>query len=210
MNDVIRHDNIEPRRVAGRRRAAGLSLIELLLALAISAMLLTATMVALDASFMAYADASEQASAQAATRMITHRLVTLIRTSTAHGPLLPDAGTDPPVTLSGNTITSYYIELIDPNENVVRVEYRQDEEELWVITTPPGGGATIEQPLIGGVTACQFFAVRRIDDETGLWILDRATMDLTVMPGVDATLALENGHPQPIRVIASTAPRKLE
>lgn len=192
-----------------RARCRGLSVIELLMALAISAMLLTATMVALDASFKAYADASEQASSQAATRMVTHRLITLIRQSTAHGPLLPDAGTDPPVTLSGNTITTHYIELIDPDENHIRVEYRADEQELWVIRTPEGGGAAIEQPLIGGVSNCQFFAVRRTDDN-GVLVLDRATMDLTVQPGADATLALENGVPTPIRVIASTMPRKLE
>ncbi len=195
-------------RIRGTVRR-GLSLVEMLAALAISAMLLTATMVALDASFLAYADASEQASTQAATRMISHRLVTLIRTSTAHGPLEADASTTPPVTLTGNTVTSHFIELIDQNENIIRVEYRADDQELWLHTTPAAGGATSEHPLIGGVTNCTFTSLRRYNDD-GLLVLERATMDLTVEPDDDATLALENGRKTPVRVIASTMPRRLE
>lgn len=187
----------------------GLSLVEMLAALAISALLLTATMVALDASFMAYADASEQASTQAATRMISHRLVMLIRTSTAHGPLEGDASATPPVTIQGNTVTSNFIELIDQNDSIVRIEYRVDEQQLWLLTTPAGGGATQSNPLIGGVTNCTFTSLRRINDE-GLLVLERATMDLTVEPDADATLALENGRKTPVRVIASTMPRRLE
>ena len=68
------------------RRHRGLSLVEMLISLAITGLLLAATMVALDVSFRAYADAAEQASSQAASRMIVNRLITMIRTSTAHGP----------------------------------------------------------------------------------------------------------------------------
>lgn len=196
-------------KVKPTRRAAGLSIVETLLALAITAMLLTATMVAVDASFMAYADAAEQASSQAASRMVTHRIMTLMRTSTAHGPLLPDAGSTPPVTLSGNTITSWYIELLDPSNNLMRVEHRAASNELWYVLTPANGGAVIQQPLLGGVAAAQFHCVRRMNDE-GLWVLERGTIDFTVQPGSDSTLALENGRPTPIRIIASTMPRKLE
>jgi len=186
----------------------GLSLVEMLLALAISAMLLTATMVALDASFKAYADASEQASSQTATRMITQRLLTLIRTSTAHGPLEADSSTMPPVTISGDTVTTHFIELLDASGQVMRVEYRADVQELWLVMTPITGVA-VEQPLIGGVTACTFQCLRRTND-AGLLVLHRATIDLTVLPGEDATLSLENGNANPIRVIASTMPRRVE
>ena len=190
------------------RRAAGLSLVELLIALAITAMLLTATMVAIDASFKSYASAAEQASAQSGLRMVTHRLLKLIRTSTAHGPLLPETG-PPEVTLDGVTLTSPYIELLDAQNNIVRVEWRSADQELWVLSTPATGGTTEEHPLLGGVTNAQFFAVRR-QDADGLWVLDRATMDVTVQPGADATLALESGSSAPVRIIASTMPRRLE
>ncbi len=191
-----------------RSRCQGLSLIELLLALAISALLLTATMLAIDASFVAYGSAAEQASTQSAARMVKHRMLQLIRTSTAHGPLLPDPGSNPPAVLVGNTITSPYMEMIDSQQNLVRVEYRPDTDELWLIFTPPGGPAT-EQPILGGVTAATFTLNRRTDEQ-GLLVLDRATIDMTFEPTDDNTLAIENGPAQSVRVIASTMPRKLE
>lgn len=191
-----------------QRRARGVSMIELLLALAISAMLLTATMVAVDASFHAYAVAAESASTQASTRLTTHRLLTLLRTSTAHGPLEADASSTPPATLSGDTVTSPYIELIDPNDRLVRIEYRPGVQELWVISQPAGGGLPVAQPILRGVTAATFYCRRRKDSE-GVLVLDRATMDLTVEVAGDTTLDIENAVLPPIRVIASTKPRKL-
>lgn len=190
-------------------RSRGVSLIEMLLALAISAMLLTATMVALDASFHAYAVAAETATTQASTRLTTHRLLTLIRTSTAHGPLAADATSTPPAVLNGETIESPYIELIDPNDRYIRVEYRPAVEELWVITQPAGGGLPLAQPILRGVTAASFHCRRRKDAE-GVWILERATMDLTVEITGDTTLEIERTNLPPIRMIASTKPRKLE
>lgn len=175
----------------------------------ISAMLLTATMVALDASFRAYASAAEQASTQAATRMIVNRLLMVIRNSTAHGPLLPNLALVPPVTLDGNVITSNFIDLIDTNGTQLRIEYRNATQELWLIDSTDPILGPIEQPLLGGVTNAQFFAVRRQDDD-GVWVLDRATMDITVQPDPDTTVAIETSDSPPIRLIASTMPRKLE
>lgn len=192
-----------------RRRASGLSLVELLVALAITAMLLTATMVALDASFKAYADVAEQSSAQASTRMVTQRLLTLIRTSTAQGPLDSDTTITPNAVRAGDIITGPYVELVDSKGNLVRVEYRPTPQELWLITTPLGTNTAQAQPLMGGVTAATFTNRRRMNDQ-GLWVLERATMDVTVLPGADATLSMEGRSPQPIRIIASTVPRKLD
>ncbi len=188
-------------------RTRGLSLVEMLIALAISAMLLTATMAALDASFKAYGSAAEQASSQAASRMIAHRLMTMVRTSTAHGPLEADAGSTPPVTLSGKTVTSHYIELLDAQGNLTRIEFDATAQQLVVTVTPPSGIAT-SQPIIGGVSACKFHLERR-EANDGSLILTRATMDLTVKPGEDTTLSLENGEAEPIRVIVSTMPRRV-
>lgn len=199
-----------PRSILRRspRRCRGLSILELLLALAITALLLTATAAAIAASFRAYGDAVEQAGTQVAVRMITNRLLGLIRTSTAHGPLEPDAAASPPITLAGQTITSNHIELLDPHGRILRCEYRAEDEELWLIMDP-GEDSEQAQPLIGGVTnAC--FRLRRWLNDDGLWELERATLEVTVQPDEDATLALENGPAQAVRVIASTTPRKLE
>ncbi len=191
-----------------RRRQRGFTLIEVLIALPIIALLFTATMVAIDASFKAYGSAAEQASAQAATRMVVHRLITLVRTSTAHGPLAPQTG-PPQVTLQDNLLTSPFIELMDPDGNIIRIEYKSNTQELWLTQTPSGGGSPVSQPLITGVTDATFFCKRR-RTRTGMWVLERGTMDITVQPGADATLAIENGNAPPVRMIASTMPRKLD
>ena len=200
-------------------RDRGLSLIELLLSLAISAMLLTATMVALDVSFRAYADAAEQASTQAATRMVTNRMLTLMRTSTEYGPLedtdLDSAHPDNPfdfnlvATVNGDVITSNFINMFDSNNNDVFVAYDDTLDMLVLSIDPPGAVGPQTQPILGGVTNVQFSSARRLDDD-GLWVLSRGTMDITVQPDTDTTLAIENGNAPPIRVIGSTMPRKVE
>jgi len=199
---MARHRDNTTRR---RRRSAGLSLVEMLISLAITAMLLTATMVAIDASFQAYASAAESASTQTSTRLVVHRLLTLMRTSTAHGPLLPDAD----ATLSGNTLTSNYIELIDPEGNQIRLDYDAGDEMLYITVTPFGGTVATREPLIGGVSACEFKMIRRLDDD-GVWVLERGSIDFTVQADEDSSLAIEAEGTEPIRVIASTMPRKLE
>lgn len=177
-------------------------------------MLLTATMVATHASFRAYADAAEQASAQASTRMVVNRLLMLVRTSTAHGPLTAgDAAaagaTSPSTTFTGDLVGSNFFELADPQDNLLLFEYRADAQEIWLRTTPAGGGAAAWQPLLGGVTHAAFTLQRRRNDD-GLWVLERGTIELAIQPGADATLDLERGHPQTIHVVASTKPRKVE
>lgn len=192
------------------RRARGLSVVELMVSLAITAMLLTATAVATDASFRAYAAAAESASTQTTTRLATHRLMAMIRTSTAHGPLLPSTDASFPVTLDqGSRLSSRYIELIDASGGEVRVEWRESKQELWVITRPAGATLAEAQPLLGGVTSATFHAWRRRDRD-GVWVLERASLDVTVRSDADSSLAIESGDAPPIRVVASTMPRKLD
>jgi Tfp pilus assembly protein PilE len=208
--------NHTSRIIGYRSRSAGLSLVELLISLAITAMLLTATMVAIDASFQAYAAAAETASTQTATRMVINRLLTLVRTSTAHGPLLDDPTDNPPIVMmpDGVTLDSYYLELLNPQGDLVRIEYRNaahpdNPNELWLIIDPEDGGAQQVQPIIGGVTDAKFYIHRRFDNE-GVLVLERASVDMTVEADDDAALALEGANLPPIRVIASTTPRKLD
>ncbi|MEX0887478.1 MAG: hypothetical protein WD009_13670 [Phycisphaeraceae bacterium] len=196
----------------------------MLIALAITALLLTATVVAVDVSFRAYAIAAESASTQTATRMVTHRLLTMIRTSVAHEPLTPGGGVilydpdpdDEDAVLDQNTMVSNYIELLDTNNNHIRIEYNADEHRLYVTTTPYPWTATGQtRPLLGGVHLPEgvdhgpFYLHRRID-RNGTFVLQRATMDIVVEPDEDNTLPVEAGNTQPVRMIASTMPRRLD
>ncbi len=183
------------------RRHAGLTVIELVLALSITGMLLTATMVALDASFRAYAAAAEEASTQAQTRMITQRLTTLVRTSTAHGPLSQNS--------AQRLMDSDYIELIDRKDNPLTIGYDSQKKEIWLVNGLLTQNATLPKvPLITGVAQANFTTHSRRDDDF-VWVLERATMDLTVVPDQDQSLSLERGAGAAIRVIASTMPRRL-
>lgn len=196
------------RQPAARARAAGLSLVELLVSLAISSLVLTATMVALDASFRSYADASTLASSQTVSRLVGHRIMKLIRTSTAHGPLLPDPNGTFPVTIAGNTLTSPFVEVIDPEGDLIRAEYRANTDQLWLIMNP-GNVGSVAQPLIDNVTQCRFFLERRLSDD-GIWVLDRATMDLTVASPADSTLSVERSNVPEVRIVTSTTPRLID
>jgi len=217
MSEATATTPTRPSRPARRaRRGSAFSLIELLIALVITSILLTATMVAIDASFQAYAAAAESASTQTTTRLVTHRLLSLVRTSTAHGPLVAEAayvdgeGTSwPAVTLTDQTITSHYLELIDSKGDLIRIEYRADYEELWVQRTPFGSVTQPAQPLMGGVKEATFYAKRRFDAD-GVLVLERASIDLAVEGDDDNSLELEQSSNTRIRVIASTMPRRLD
>ncbi len=69
-----------------RPRRRGFHLIEMLIALGITATLMAATMVALDASFMAYQTTTEVASTHTIARLTMLRMLTLIRTGLQFGP----------------------------------------------------------------------------------------------------------------------------
>lgn len=204
MNHPRIHQNSRRR---GMYRCRGLSLIEMLIALSITAVLLTATMMAIVASFDAYAAAAESASTQTTTRLVIYRLLTLIRTSTAQGPLLPNSAAG--VTMTDNDIlTSPYIEMIDSKGDLIRIDYHADTDQLWVTTTPFGSTTSTSEPLLGGVTQAVFHLRRRLDNQ-GVWILERGSVELTVMPDDDSTLAAEKHAAAPIHLIASTIPRRL-
>jgi type II secretory pathway pseudopilin PulG len=69
-------------------RARGLGLIEMMLAMAISAAVLTAVATALDVSFRSYAVNQENTILMHRARLAMHRITTDIRTTTAHTPPL--------------------------------------------------------------------------------------------------------------------------
>ncbi|MBB6429284.1 PulJ/GspJ family protein [Algisphaera agarilytica] len=190
-------------------RARGLSLVEMLVALAISAMLLTATMVAIDASFKSYAIAAESASTQTSTRMVINRVLTLVRTNEAHGPLrVSDALTGETVTVSGDIVTSSYLQLIDGNRDTLTISYDEVNDLLMLTREPYSGATPTTQPIIGGVTECTFQLARRLTND-GVLVLERGSIDFTVEADDDASLDLEVGDIPPVRVIASTKPRRL-
>lgn len=191
----------------------GFSLIEVLIALTITATLLTATMSALDASFKGYKATSESASTQVVARIVMQRVTAMVRTGEDFGPYPINPITTP-------NIQSNFIEFIsfrDPandTERVTRLERRDAGDgsglfELWyVVTTMVNGteSSSDAAPLLVGLEELTFDMEYEVGPR-----LKRVTIDMIINPDdlQDAQIATRLETPT-IRLVASAAPRMNE
>lgn len=181
------------------RRARGFSLVEVLIALAITSTLLTATLVALDASVRAYQSTIEEVSSNSIGRLVLNRLLTMIRTGTEFGPY----PTDPRV----STIQSDSIEFRTQSGQIVRVLWDRSEERL---TYSVDGGTPVE--LLDGVVGTQDELGNLLAPFTLVYTdsrqLYRASIDLTIEPDDIIDLGLEGDRENnQLRLIGSAMPR---
>jgi len=204
-------------RNARPRRRRAFSMVEMLIALSISAMLLTATLAALDASWRSYKMTTESASTHVVSRIVISRILAMIRTGTQFGPYPADV-----LNSAQNPIPdNHEIEFIAEsdrragNDNIVtRIERRAvqgqaDMYELWYqrldnSTEPP----TIidERPMLRGVREALFI----LEYAPGPRLL-RATIDLTIQPNDDVDMKTNIGGETPaIRLVASAVPKQLD
>lgn len=222
-----------PRSPGFRRRAApgGFSLIEMMLATAISATLFTSLLLSLDAMFKSYEQTTDTASTQVITRITVNRILGLIRNGTDFGPLPADV-----LDSADNPMSSHWFEFVsrrdaDGNiEQIARIEFRYEGEDLIEDTWhpenedppsnpagengPPGNlfityidpetGSEEERLLLSGVRQAIFTLHYDIGPH-----LRRSTVDLTVQPNPDedATISTD-AMPKTVRVVASAMPRR--
>lgn len=197
-----------------RARHRGFSLIEMLVALAITALLLTASLSALDAAYRGYKVTTDAASTHVVARIVMHRCLALVRTGSDFAPFPPDV-LDP----IQNPLTSDFIEFvsIDEPENqyrqITRLEAQDDPEvqgrrRLMMIVEDQRAGVVTreERLLLRDLTA----AVFTLEFDVGP-VLRRATIDLTILPndGQAAGIAMDLEAPT-IRLVASSMPRQLQ
>lgn len=196
-----------------RRRRRGFSIVELLVALTISSLLLTATLSALDASWRSYKATTESCSTHVVSRIVIHRLLAMIRTGTQFGPYPADFF-DP----AQNPITSTSIEFVAEADRLAGLDrvtriVRRDTAtpgsyELWyeridASVDPPQ--LIEERPLLRDVKEATFI----LEYEPGPRLI-RATIDLTVQPNDDVELRTGVNFETPvIRFVASASPRQL-
>lgn len=192
--------NPDSRIGARRRRIArrGFNLVEMLIALAITAALLTATMVALDASFMAYQSTTEVASTHTIGRLTMHRILALIRTGVEFTPVPGDP--------RDSICESDYLDIRTPDGAIISIEWREGEEALYVVVD---GESAL---LLEGVIA-------QYDPDTGDQIppftleyelgniLHRATVDFAIVPDDNMSVDLDGDSQDTIRLVASAMPR---
>ncbi len=176
------------------RRQRGFSMIELLVALTISATLLTAALVALDTLFKRYTVISDSAGTHVVSRMVMHRMLSMIRTGSQFGPYPADV-LDP----AQNPVVSDFMEFLsrpdrgDGITEVTRIERRDAEaitldgerfdlrgpSALWLVISRTTSGVTTtnQRPLIDGVSEVRFVLHYDVGPT-----LQQATIDLTVQP----------------------------
>ena len=189
-------------RQRGRRARRGFNLVELLIALSISATLLTATMVALDASFKAYQQTTETASTHTIARIAVDRIAAMIRTSTDFGP--------PPASLTDRIVATDHILFERPGGDIWMVEWDADDEALYlVLGTDPDVDprylileGVVEQTDDDGDQVMPF----TLEYEKGT-TLYRATIDLMVVPDDNMSVEMEGNSADAIRLVTSAMPR---
>jgi prepilin-type N-terminal cleavage/methylation domain-containing protein len=188
-------------RSARRRARRGFNLIELLIALGISAALLTSTMVALNACFIAYQTTTEEASTHTVSRLIMNRILTLVRTGTDFGPL-PESPLDELVEGDEVQFTNHEGEVITItfDEQHSQLLYQVDDETPVVLL---GGVQRTVEEIEGESTAMPAFT---LEYEKGTH-MRRFSMDLTVVPDDNQSTKFDLGAMRAIRLVASSMPR---
>ena len=193
--------NANPRKRGMRR---GLTFIELLIALAISAVLLTATAVCVDASFRAYQINQEQSTLVQRARIALTRMTTVIRTTADHA---PDSPLPASLFASGQTVTDTGIDLFDDTATETIFRYDAPNQRVLAIV----GGKTFE--LLDGVQSFQIKlepmrSPTSIRTGGGWDLLMRATILMTIRASADSNTATETTGTQTIAMSASVMPRR--
>ena len=186
------------------RRGAGVGLAEMLVALAISAALLTATAVAIDASFKAYAVNQEQSDLTQRARLAIYRITAMIRQTKEHAPCTSSMAAQ---FATGKTVTDTGIDMFDLAGNTVSYRYDAANKRINVVV------AGISHPLVEGVES---FTVKLEPMRSptsiktgGAWdLLKRANLLITVKSGSSTALTGEGEGRQTATMSASVMPRR--
>lgn len=200
-------------RPRGTRR--GFSLVEMLIAFTISALLMTACLVALDSSFKSYETTTESASTHVVSRLVMHRIMAMIRQGEEFGPY-------PVGVVIPTRIDSDYVEFVSYRNDatgerqVTRLEKAEDPQapdtyQLQYQRWDYVNGVlqqTFTYPLIRNLKEARFTLEYDIGPR-----LTRATVDLSIKPDDVSTVAT-NIHTElqspVVRLISSASPRKLD
>ena len=192
------------RRHSRTNHRRGFNLVELLIALGITATLLTATLVALNASFRAYQATTEVSSTHTIARLTMNRMTMMIRVGDEFGPY--------PIDPLDTTVTSDFIEFATPDGDIMTLEFDEALQALLVTVSDPATGEEATYTLLEGVlrqmdSDGEPMAPFTLQYEKGR-NLYRATIDLLIKPDDNMSLSIEgNNDSQLIHLVSSAMPR---
>ncbi len=207
INSTTPAPRLTPRVPHGRRGVRrGFNLLELLIALSISATLLTATMAALDASYFAYQKTTEVASTHIVSRLMLHRMLTLIRTGNEFGPF--------PLDPKDATVESNFIQFRAGNGVIINIEWDEDDETLYLTTDSDGDDDLSDETayaLLEGVIPQldeddEVIKPFTLEYELGR-NLYRATINLSVVPDDNQDVDIDGENVEVLRLVGSALPR---
>ena len=218
------------RRIRTKTRRA-FSMIEMLIAMSISASIMTATLVAFDAMFKVYHTATDSASNHVVARIAVNRLLGMIRTGSEFGPFPNDV-----LDSEANPLKSDYFEFASrfgddgSIAEVTRVEFRYPGQppllrtwgasedppalpddmdvdgpgELWIVLIDVASSVEQEFMMLSEVRSAEFTLRYEIGPK-----LIKGTVDIIFEP----TLAVNEGvwtpaTPETVRLVASAMPRR--
>jgi len=188
----------------GRTRAHGIGLVELLLALAISAAILVAVAYAVDISFRTYSVNQEQVTLMQRVRLCMYRVLTQIRTTEAHQPLSAAALAD---FKAGRIATDTGIVMMDDAGN--QTMYKYDAATKTVTCMDPAGDEFIAVRGVEVFTV-KFEPMRSVKSQRtgGAYdLLMRATITMTVKTTGQSSDVDEKFAEQVVTLSSSVVPR---
>ena len=194
-----------PAKAVRRRRYRGVGLVELLVALSISAALLTAVAVATDTSFKAYAINEEQSNLLQRGRLGLNRMLTYIRTCKEHQPINPQQISD---FVHGSTVTDTGFSMLNDAGEQIDVDYDPANKRILM-----SKGDGIAHELVHGVVAFQVkmepmkspAAIRAGGDYD---LLRRATVLITLQTTGNLADMDEAANGQLVTLSSSVMPRR--
>jgi prepilin-type N-terminal cleavage/methylation domain-containing protein len=212
---------------SSRRR--GFSLIEMLVALTISATLLTATLGALNAMFKGYEQTTDSAATHVVARIALNRVLGMIRTGSDFGPFPNDV-----LSASQNPLNADYFEYVSARDSadrptrVTRIAFRhagvdpplrtwavgEEAPSLGYTPTTIGEVAVIDVNVLTGeetiytmLSGVSNFQVT-LEYDVGPRLM-RATLDFTAETAPGEDIDVRTGAvPQTVRLVASAMPRR--
>lgn len=195
-----------------RPRRRGVGLVELLISLAITAALLTATGAALDASFKAYRTNQELGDLTQRARLAMHRMLTEIRATQAHEPSADVLN----IFRSGVNVDSLSIRIFSDDNNAI--EYSHVGTQILRQTFRRVGGVwqpDAARPILDGIDPGAFSITMEPQrslaaSRAGLPFdqLRRATISLSVRQAASQGSSTESTGKQSLKLVSSVVPRR--